>query len=155
MNGTGAPPLKTRIKVANGAVGEAPGGGGPGEEHLVVAGPPLREVDRQHGEARHQQHRHRVGVDRAGPQRQDALEVAEGFGRASGIGRTPTPAHTTLKVATVATTRRSGDGSVIGCRDRHQRWPASSPPWMAPQITNVQAAPCQSPPSTIVIIRLR
>ena len=28
-------------------------------------------------------------------------------------------------------------------------------PWNAPQSTNVHAAPCQRPPSSIVIIRLR
>src|ERR1700719_3861532 len=31
----------------------------------------------------------------------------------------------------------------------------NSRPWYAPQTTNVQLAPCQSPPSSIVIIRLR
>ena len=31
----------------------------------------------------------------------------------------------------------------------------SPAPWNAPQSTNVHAAPCQRPPSSIVIIRLR
>ena len=48
-----------------------------------------------------------------------------------------------------------------GCQDgvqprlRSSACPASSSPWIAPQTTNVQAAPCHSPPSNITIARLR
>jgi hypothetical protein len=40
-------------------------------------------------------------------------------------------------------------------RSRAQRSTLSAVPWMPPQITNVQAAPCQRPPSSMVSIRFR
>ena len=40
-------------------------------------------------------------------------------------------------------------------RRDHARLTASAPPWSAPQITKFHDAPCHSPPSTIVAIRLR
>ena len=38
---------------------------------------------------------------------------------------------------------------------RHARCSAKAPPWSPPQTTNVQAAPCQRPPRSMVSIRLR
>ena len=40
-------------------------------------------------------------------------------------------------------------------RSRHQRSATSAVPWIAPQAMNVQPAPCQSPPISIVSMRLR
>ena len=40
-------------------------------------------------------------------------------------------------------------------RPRAQRSMPSTPPWIPPQITKVKDAPCQSPPSRKVSIRLR
>ncbi len=60
--------------------------------------------------------------------------------------------HTRWKV----TIRRTNSGAVDASpRAARRRSRASPAPWMAPQTTNVQAAPCHSPPKTIVSSRLR
>ena len=65
--------------------------------------------------------------------------------------------HTTLNVDDAvpgASQRRRGSLDEAG-RSRHQRSATSAVPWIAPQATNVQPAPCQRPPISIVSIRFR
>ena len=51
--------------------------------------------------------------------------------------------------------RRVSGGSTYPGRSLRQCSTASATPWIPPQTTNVQPAPCQSPPISIVSIRLR
>src|SRR5258708_5917793 len=60
------------------------------------------------------------------------------------------PMTTSPKVATL----RSAVGHKFSIAPLY-RVAISNTPWYAPHITNVQLAPCQSPPNNMVTIRLR
>ena len=70
------------------------------------------------------------------------------------------PKQTKLKVMSRRHIRFAGEsgrsGSPRQARNSAQPCSTQSPmPWMPPQTTKVHAAPCQSPPRSITIIRLR
>ena len=101
-----------------------------------------------------------TALRRLAPGVDEPAEDVAGASRTSRRGRRPRPRRRrgTSPAAARCGAARSTAARAARARSRRsasQRSTASPTPWMPPQTTNVQAAPCQRPPSSIVSIRLR
>ena len=84
------------------------------------------------------------------PARVEGVGAEEDPGRADDVERDQPPG-----VAAQPRRRRLGQPAPLAPLGRASAPRQSPTPWMPPQTTNVHAAPCQRPPSSIVSIRLR